>query len=110
MDEARLTLAERRVLECLSPAVPARTFRSSTMLEVTMSKAELAGFLRRVAEDGRVQRELIEVAGRHGYRFTLEELAAVDFAGVSDRIAALHEEDDDEERSDPGFGIIEVPG
>lgn len=89
--------------------VPPSTLQVDTRLEVAMSKVELSEFLRRVAEDGRLRAELVEVAGRHGFRFTAEDLEAVDFVGVSEKIAALPDEDDDE-RSDPGFGIIEFPG
>ncbi len=81
-----------------------------------MSRHAVAEFLRRVAVDKQLREDLVRLAGRHGLHFTAEELASVDlqsvYRGMSDAEstlrAALNGLEDDS--SDPGFGIIEVPG
>lgn len=76
-----------------------------------MPREDVAAFVRRVAEDGLLRAELAVMGGRYGFRFTADELAAV---GITTRVAvdaprAAELDDSDDESSDPGFGIIEVP-
>ncbi len=76
-----------------------------------MSNAEVAAFLRRVAEDGLLRAELATIGARYGFRFSADELAAVGVAPVTavEAPVAGGSDDVDDEPGDPGFGIIEVP-
>ena len=76
-----------------------------------MPREDVAAFVRRVAEDGLLRAELAVIGGRYGFRFTADELAAVGLTTLALVDAALVDDGDDpdDESTDPGFGIIEVP-
>jgi hypothetical protein len=71
----------------------------------------IALFLRRVKQDRLLRQEITAVARRYGYRFTVDELGAVDLERQSGIRTTTAEPDNtsDEDRTDQGFGIIEVP-
>jgi hypothetical protein len=48
-----------------------------------MSKEAITAFLKKVAEDESLQKELVEFAGQHGFDFTSDELSETDLDAVS---------------------------
>jgi hypothetical protein len=76
-----------------------------------MPRKDVAAFVRRVAEDGLLRAELSVVGGRYGFRFTADELAAVGLTTLAAVDAPLADDvhDPDDDSTDPGFGIIEIP-
>jgi hypothetical protein len=69
-----------------------------------MSIEVAAAFVRMVARNNQLREELAELAGRHGFRFSPDDLTKLD-------LESLGPEDDDEDDrlSDRGFGAIEAP-
>ena len=69
-----------------------------------MSIEVAAAFLRMVARNNQLRDELAELAGRHGFRFSPDDLTKLD-------LGSLGPEDDEvnDPLSDPGFGVIECP-
>ncbi len=47
-----------------------------------MSKQAMSAFLRKVAEDEGLQRDLVELAEAHGFEFTMDELSDADLENV----------------------------
>ena len=81
-----------------------------------MSHEALAAFLRRLAVDRQLREELTLAAGKRGLLFTPDELGKVDFEQVckalddAGRKSSALVDDRNDDDTDPGFGIIEVPG
>ena len=48
-----------------------------------MSKKAVAAFIEDLAKDPRLQQELAELASKHGYDFTSDELNDSDLTGIS---------------------------
>ena len=48
-----------------------------------MSKKSVAAFIADLAKDPNLQQELAELASKHGYDFTSDELNDADLAGIS---------------------------
>ncbi len=48
-----------------------------------MSKKSVAAFIADLAKDPNLQQELAELAAKHGYEFTSDELNDADLAGIS---------------------------
>lgn len=48
-----------------------------------MSKQAISAFLRKVAEDEGLQRDLVEFAEAHGFEFTTDELSEADLENVA---------------------------
>ena len=80
-----------------------------------MSVETLAAFLHRVLHDAQLRSELSAVAERHGYLFSPDELRDLDIETLSEAFkraeanAMLQVELEEDDSSDPGFGIIEIP-
>jgi hypothetical protein len=72
--------------------------------EVTMSKEVAAAFLRMLARNKQLREELAEVAGRHGFQFSPDDLTKLDLEGLG-----AEADDADDHLSDRGFGAIESP-
>jgi hypothetical protein len=74
-----------------------------------MSKATVAAFLKRMRETPIMRQEMARLANRYGYHVSADELADVELrttnaVGQPDAPNTI-----DDEPTDPGFGIIEVP-
>ena len=74
-----------------------------------MPRATVAAFLRRLRETPIMREELAQLANRYGYQVAADELADVELQTSSDVGQAEGPNTSDDEPSDPGFGIIEVP-
>jgi hypothetical protein len=77
-----------------------------------MAISDVVAFLRRIAVDHSLRRELAAVASTRGFVFTPEELTEVDFDAACARLVEkpeIVEEADDLVETDPGFGVIEIP-
>ncbi len=48
-----------------------------------MSKQAISAFLRKVAEDETLQKDLVDFAEAHGFEFTVDELSDVDLENVA---------------------------
>lgn len=48
-----------------------------------MSKESVAAFIADLAKDPKLQQELADLAAKHGYEFTSDELNDSDLAGIS---------------------------
>ena len=48
-----------------------------------MSKDAIAAFLTKALEDQELRKELVELAGRHGYAFTVDELDDSELSSVA---------------------------
>ncbi|NJD17951.1 MAG: Nif11 family protein [Gemmatimonadetes bacterium] len=48
-----------------------------------MSKDAVAAFLKKALEDTELRKELTELAGRHGYAFTVDELSETELGSVA---------------------------
>jgi hypothetical protein len=70
-----------------------------------MSKQVAAAFLRMVARNTQLREELAELAGRHGFSFSPDDLTKLDLEN-----AWLDMDEPDDHLSERGFGPIEVPG
>jgi hypothetical protein len=80
-----------------------------------MSQEIVAAFLREAVINPVLREELVTVARQHGFVFAAAELGELDLRDLGTVLDSLEAtaspqgvEDDDP--SDPGFGIIEVPG
>ena len=54
-----------------------------------MSKDAVAAFLRKALEDAELRKELVELAGRHGYTFTVDELGEKELGSVAGGLLTL---------------------
>lgn len=79
-----------------------------------MSTGDLAAFMRRMAIDGNLRKEMAELASTRGFVFTSDELAGVDFEAACGRLIEPQQQADEATgllvETDPGFGLIEIPG
>ncbi|NJD18506.1 MAG: Nif11 family protein, partial [Gemmatimonadetes bacterium] len=48
-----------------------------------MSKDAVAAFLKKALEDAELRKELVKLAGRHGYTFTVDELGEKELEAVA---------------------------
>lgn len=48
-----------------------------------MSKDAVAAFLKKALDDQELRKELVELAGRHGYAFTVDELDESELSAVA---------------------------
>jgi hypothetical protein len=69
-----------------------------------MSKEVAAAFLRMVARNSQLREELAEVAGRHGFQFSPDDLTMLSLESIG-----AEEDKEDNRLSDRGFGPIEAP-
>ncbi len=69
-----------------------------------MSKDVAAAFMRMVARNVKLRDEITQLAARHGFRFSPDDLASLEL----DQLLAEDYEPDDR-LSDRGFGAIETP-
>jgi hypothetical protein len=81
-----------------------------------MSLETFAAFLHQAVHDARLREELAAVADRHGFPFSPDELGELDvealgaaFKNAAQARPAPRSDLDEDDRSDPGFGIIEIP-
>jgi hypothetical protein len=58
-----------------------------------MSKKSVAAFIADLAKDPNLQQEMADLAAKHGYDFTSDELNDADLAGISGGVLALPEFD-----------------
>ena len=79
-----------------------------------MSQETVAAFLREAVNNPVLREELATLARDHGFVFAPGELGELDLRDLSTVLDSLEgtaspQGRDDDEPSDPGFGIIEVP-
>ncbi len=80
-----------------------------------MSLETVAAFLHRALHDAQLRNELAAVADRYGFFFRPDDLRDLDIETLSAALKraeanhALRRELEDDDPSDPGFGIIEIP-
>jgi hypothetical protein len=73
-----------------------------------MPNAAVTAFLTRIEDDENLRQALVRFAARHGFQFTLRDLAGVDFRSLV-AAAPPDQPDDRDGEVDPGFGIGEFP-
>ena len=54
-----------------------------------MSKDAVAAFLKKAMEDAALRKELTELAGRHGYTFTVDELSENELDAVAGGLLSI---------------------
>ena len=80
-----------------------------------MSQETVAAFLREAVNNPVLREELVTVARHHGFVFAASELGELDLRDLGTVLDSLHnaapllEGTEDDDSSDPGFGIIEIP-
>jgi hypothetical protein len=81
-----------------------------------MSQETVAAFLREAVNNPVLREELVTVARQHGFVFAAAELGELDLRDLSTVLDSLDatttspQGGEDDDPTDPGFGIIEVPG
>ena len=81
-----------------------------------MSQEIVAAFLREAVNNPVLREKLATVARQHGFVFNATELGELDLRDLGTVLNSLNhaepllEGTEDDDSSDPGFGIIEIPG